>query len=72
MASITAISENVLGSQSSFYKQNYSHLFEQNVLSAHFRKTIHYLISYNQFLGKYLERRNELTRFARSKPLQKC
>ena len=72
MASNTAISENVPGSQSSFYKQKHSHLFEQNVLSAHFRKNIHYLILLNQFFGKYLERCNELTRFARSKSLQKC
>ena len=61
-APITASSENVPDSQSSAYRRKYYHLFTQKVLSS---KTMH-------VFGKYLDPRKELTRFAWSKPLQKC
>ena len=66
---IIASSENVPDSQSCAYRRKYYHLFTQKVLNAHIRKKYTLL---NIIFVKYLEPWKELTRFAWSKPLQKC
>ena len=68
-APTTASFENVPDSQFLAYGQQFYHFFfKYNVLSAHIRKNIHFLVLFNKIFGKYLEPRKELGRFQWSKP----
>ena len=61
--------KNVPDSQSSAYRRKYYHLFKQKRFRCSYSNKYTLL---NLIFGKYLEKRKELTRFAWSKPLQKC